>query len=142
MTFIWCIIILWIKANAKRTLIVEFPVTRESKFRRNQYSCVGVTLTTNLTLYLLIMPSGLNFFLKIHLHPTCLQFWRYISENPCIALRYEFNLTINGFFLERRFRRVHYFLKRARITFNKIVKKSFPKFFCSTLYLGQLVEQN
>ena len=50
-----------------------------------------------------------------------------VSENPSVILRCGLDLTINGFFLERRFRRVNCFLERVRISFHKIGKEIFTE---------------
>jgi len=44
-----------------------------------------------------------------------------------VFLHYGLDLTVSGFFLERRFRRVNCFLEEARITFYKIAKEVFTE---------------
>ena len=82
-------------------------------------------LATNLGLYLSSAIES-EFLLEDPFTTYRFASWRKVSENPSVIF-YGLDLTVNGFFSERRFRRVYCFLAGARITFYKMVKKSSPK---------------
>jgi len=57
--------------------------------------------------------TGSDFLLKDSFTTYIFASWRKVSENPNVILHYELDLIVNGFFPEKRFRRVHCFLERG-----------------------------
>jgi len=109
----------WIDASARRIFIKEILVTGEHVSKKSIPFYWVKSLATNLALYLSTVPSvRVSSWRSIYNHRFAS--WRKVSENPSVTLHYELDLTVNDFFLGRRFRRDHCFLERSRITFYKI----------------------
>jgi len=78
---------------------------------------------------------GLEFLLEDPFTTYRFASWRKVNENSSVILHYGFDLTVNDFFPEKRFKRVYCFFEGVRITFHEIGKEIFtegcnsPSFF-------------
>jgi hypothetical protein len=87
----------WEASRARSTLMVVIQATWDYVSKKSPHSFCINPLATSLGLYFSIVPSGLNLFLKIHLHPIGLHPFRQLVISQ-VPFDMRVHLTTNNIF--------------------------------------------